>query len=167
MIRRPPRSTLCPYTTLYRSEGGRVDDLECHGGEAVLRVGGPPALVEDGHDGGGEVDRAERVPVGVGVGQGGQPDLTTGTRPVLHVDGRAERLLELGGDEPGPDVGAPAGVVADDHGHRALGEALRAAGGVRAAAAAAGVGAPGHGDAESDRSGGEDYALGTHGNSLR
>src|SRR3712207_7941521 len=27
MIRRPPRSTLFPYTTLFRSVGGRVDGL--------------------------------------------------------------------------------------------------------------------------------------------
>src|ERR1035437_11122575 len=26
MIRRPPRSTLFPYTTLFRSDGGEVDD---------------------------------------------------------------------------------------------------------------------------------------------
>src|SRR2546427_6337332 len=35
MIRRPPRSTLFPYTTLFRSRGvGRVDEREC---EAVAR----------------------------------------------------------------------------------------------------------------------------------
>src|SRR2546426_1397158 len=28
MIRRPPRSTLFPYTTLFRSEGRRRDELE-------------------------------------------------------------------------------------------------------------------------------------------
>src|ERR1035441_5214848 len=27
MIRRPPRSTLFPYTTLFRSLGGKVDDV--------------------------------------------------------------------------------------------------------------------------------------------
>src|SRR2546425_6158466 len=36
MIRRPPRSTLFPYTTLFRSRGGRVAR---HGGEqAAFRV---------------------------------------------------------------------------------------------------------------------------------
>src|SRR2546428_8721795 len=28
MIRRPPRSTLFPYTTLFRSEGRRADDVQ-------------------------------------------------------------------------------------------------------------------------------------------
>src|SRR3712207_7222339 len=39
MIRRPPRSTLFPYTTLFRSAGpgGRVDECEGHG--AAFRVG--------------------------------------------------------------------------------------------------------------------------------
>src|SRR3712207_7583743 len=31
MIRRPPRSTLFPYTTLFRSQGGAVDMPEVHG----------------------------------------------------------------------------------------------------------------------------------------
>src|SRR3712207_7142381 len=32
MIRRPPRSTLFPYTTLFRSHGGRVAQREPEGG---------------------------------------------------------------------------------------------------------------------------------------
>src|SRR2546421_9588206 len=31
MIRRPPRSTLFPYTTLFRSLGGKVRNLKNHG----------------------------------------------------------------------------------------------------------------------------------------
>src|SRR2546422_3301896 len=31
MIRRPPRSTLFPYTTLFRSAGGALDVFRCHG----------------------------------------------------------------------------------------------------------------------------------------
>src|SRR3712207_8994094 len=39
MIRRPPRSTLFPYTTLFRSHGrGRAG---CSGGEPRRRGGGP------------------------------------------------------------------------------------------------------------------------------
>src|SRR3712207_1130655 len=37
MIRRPPRSTLFPYTTLFRSGGG--DDDGVPGGQALLREG--------------------------------------------------------------------------------------------------------------------------------
>src|SRR3712207_8348954 len=46
MIRRPPRSTLFPYTTLFRSEGrkderlgAKVDHLLHHGLHAVAAVG--------------------------------------------------------------------------------------------------------------------------------
>src|SRR3712207_7964752 len=44
MIRRPPRSTLFPYTTLFRSPRGRlerdgVQDRRLHGGQGRLREG--------------------------------------------------------------------------------------------------------------------------------
>src|SRR5687768_18323124 len=38
MIRRPPRSTLFPYTTLFRSAGGRDDADAGHGGGLDFRV---------------------------------------------------------------------------------------------------------------------------------
>src|ERR1039458_4012113 len=40
MIRRPPRSTLFPYTTLFRSEsiGDRAQHRPCHLGDVVRRV---------------------------------------------------------------------------------------------------------------------------------
>src|SRR5258708_31092939 len=54
MIRRPPRSTLFPYTTLFRSEGGR------HGGdrrvEAVLE---DQALAADPRGAAGRTTRSE------------------------------------------------------------------------------------------------------------
>src|SRR2546422_10604895 len=49
MIRRPPRSTLFPYTTLFRSQGGELEQAHDHGnGRGVghvellegLRIGG-------------------------------------------------------------------------------------------------------------------------------
>src|SRR5690242_20749812 len=40
MIRRPPRSTLFPYTTLFRSAGGGNGTLLCHGRTYRLTVGG-------------------------------------------------------------------------------------------------------------------------------
>src|SRR3712207_8324585 len=43
MIRRPPRSTLFPYTTLFRSVGDEVPGL---GDDR--RVGHPPALQQEG-----------------------------------------------------------------------------------------------------------------------
>src|SRR3712207_8678204 len=42
MIRRPPRSTLFPYTTLFRSEGGLTDDEVAgfeQAGAVALRMG--------------------------------------------------------------------------------------------------------------------------------
>src|SRR5258705_10165646 len=44
MIRRPPRSTLFPYTTLFRSVGGRIPALEREGYDVVHVEG-----VGDGH----------------------------------------------------------------------------------------------------------------------
>src|SRR3712207_7344541 len=40
MIRRPPRSTLFPYTTLFRSNGTNVDDRADNGRAAALAGGG-------------------------------------------------------------------------------------------------------------------------------
>src|SRR3712207_8966343 len=46
MIRRPPRSTLFPYTTLFRSRGaqhrarGHIDRFACNGDEGAGRKGG-------------------------------------------------------------------------------------------------------------------------------
>src|SRR3712207_7269400 len=45
MIRRPPRSTLFPYTTLFRSEGGHLADAR------VVRAGPADADVEGVLDG--------------------------------------------------------------------------------------------------------------------
>src|SRR3712207_8305114 len=61
MIRRPPRSTLCPYTTLFRSrrrvEGGRPAlPHRPARGRAAVRHGRP--LVQDWHDPGGGAGRA-------------------------------------------------------------------------------------------------------------
>src|SRR5258708_8688381 len=45
MIRRPPRSTLFPYTTLFRSGLRLLHDRDPHASwEAWRRVHGPPAL---------------------------------------------------------------------------------------------------------------------------
>src|SRR3712207_8970945 len=52
MIRRPPRSTLFPYTTLFRSGPGEVDVLE-HAASRLLRLErlhGPHTVVIDNDD---------------------------------------------------------------------------------------------------------------------
>src|SRR5260221_9728567 len=51
MIRRPPRSTLFPYTTLFRSQPGIIGDVVIallHGGK---RIGGEEVLHRVGHEG--------------------------------------------------------------------------------------------------------------------
>src|SRR5437588_3674545 len=50
MMRRPPRSTLFPYTTLFRSGGGNEVDVTQHRGTAV--AGGDAAVVERRYRGG-------------------------------------------------------------------------------------------------------------------
>src|SRR5256885_8572828 len=54
MIRRPPRSTLFPYTTLFRSQGGPVSGLLRAAAAAVetLRAGvrGPAGALRSGRD---------------------------------------------------------------------------------------------------------------------
>src|SRR3712207_8073652 len=48
MIRRPPRSTLFPYTTLFRSDGaGRREDVLPVGVVRVVREGGRQLGVQD------------------------------------------------------------------------------------------------------------------------
>src|SRR2546430_10886194 len=47
MIRRPPRSTLFPYTTLFRSEDARLDALGVAGLEVSLEVGERQPRVHD------------------------------------------------------------------------------------------------------------------------
>src|SRR3712207_9025332 len=75
MIRRPPRSTLLPYTTLFRSEEVRAEEVLVLDGPRgpVLRVleeqgahhrvavaGGEPGLrVDVGHEPVAELDRSE------------------------------------------------------------------------------------------------------------
>src|SRR3712207_7350110 len=62
MIRRPPRSTLFPYTTLFRSVGDVRGD-RMGGGQLVLRVG--PRLL-----GVGERRPGRRVLGGLGLAEG-------------------------------------------------------------------------------------------------
>src|SRR2546427_7561006 len=56
MIRRPPRSTLFPYTTLFRSFPANVRRAESLGGVVCRSRGTPPAL--------GHLDRAEQLVCG-------------------------------------------------------------------------------------------------------
>src|SRR2546427_8057249 len=76
MIRRPPRSTLFPYTTLFRSYVGRG------GGGARGRRGVPPR-----HDNGGRGACSDRGGVARDAGQSSQ-----GGRGPGHRDRKSTRL---------------------------------------------------------------------------
>src|ERR1035438_6401224 len=125
MIRRPPRSTLFPYTTLFRSveRGGAAghEDLFQHGkilGEAAVAALLAGAVAGHQHAGGIQAGLAEEADLGsahAGVGPvvegGDEGDEPTGmsyrivveggdiggrgSAPAL-VDGRAETGIEIG-----------------------------------------------------------------------
>src|SRR3989442_10277290 len=123
MIRRPPRSTLFPYTTLFRSQagGGRGFHPDSHG-EGISIEGG------DGGDGdvltqavegqgtadlaggpGGAVYQAAGVPVAGGIG--GRGSTTVIERPIAHQPhggqgSRSEHLIRQN-DIAGAHVRAP------------------------------------------------------------
>src|SRR2546425_3916251 len=50
MIRRPPRSTLFPYTTLFRSEGGGLARTGREQGHRALEIDLVPDVVQAVHD---------------------------------------------------------------------------------------------------------------------
>src|SRR2546421_8837498 len=62
MIRRPPRSTLFPYTTLFRSKGLRLGPL----GEVVHRPAGGDLAIEDGGRALDHLDAIDRDGIDVG-----------------------------------------------------------------------------------------------------
>src|SRR3712207_3355595 len=89
MIRRPPRSTLFPYTTLFRS--GVVDAVESYGRESLL------LLVEG--------DELAQVHVGEGVAGDYHEGVVEPVRQALHAAGRAlELFLPAQGDGHAVDL---------------------------------------------------------------
>src|SRR2546430_3471241 len=90
MIRRPPRSTLFPYTTLFRPGKGAPDQVAVAPGQArrIAHKGGPGGVPQD--------DRPRRV--------------VDGDR---HVTEAIDQALDAGGDVRG-DVGLPRRCLAGD-----------------------------------------------------
>src|SRR3712207_7001834 len=84
MIRRPPRSTLFPYTTLFRSGGG---GLELVVGPGV--GGGLDELLGDEEPGGGR----GRVAAHLGVQLGGEGELVLDRQGVGRVQDRKSTRL--------------------------------------------------------------------------
>src|ERR1039457_1328901 len=105
MIRRPPRSTLFPYTTLFRSSldaghrGEHVDHVNTGAGHDAERGRGPYTAV----DVAAAVYQDRLVPAGNGAGGDdgvGQPGLRG---PVPAENYPAARVI-VDGDDPGPPV---------------------------------------------------------------
>src|SRR2546430_9268934 len=109
MIRRPPRSTLFPYTTLFRSGRGAHDsrapaDGADHRSDDQDRRQDLPA----GSEAGAPAVAAGRAPPpmgaarkNAGLGFGGQDT------PPIARRGRREALLSPGGSPPPPPPAAP------------------------------------------------------------
>src|SRR5258708_33582189 len=111
MIRRPPRSTLFPYTTLFRSAFGRERTLELEHGDGSCRPLVPQCAGDQHHDGKGFLHRrqfvrllASRGPLAVaragaslhgGLIGGGtdRPDVRGKSRSVWHGAGLVRRAL--------------------------------------------------------------------------
>src|SRR3989442_8787657 len=81
MIRRPPRSTLFPYTTLFRSALDAVEALHCRRG---LGIGGEPVDGVGREEGDAPVRDAALESGGVVPGHGARPTVTRG-RPARSV----------------------------------------------------------------------------------
>src|SRR3989454_1071684 len=110
MIRRPPRSTLFPYTTLFRSDGRVLGDGHGGGGGAGGAFVGGVALVrrDDGvgaHGGRAVADRAGLHLAGAGERADGE---TGGVSP-LGISDAVFGLERRGGDRVGDGGGAGEG----------------------------------------------------------
>src|SRR3712207_1536355 len=116
MIRRPPRSTLFPYTTLFRSLQRRDGGLRGGHVAEVVHLGDPPELVEvdllhrppDADAGHGDegvdpaeagLGRVDQRPDGGLVGDVGGDGDRLRALPRELLDQRAEGLLPPGGDD--------------------------------------------------------------------
>src|SRR5258708_33033993 len=85
MIRRPPRSTLFPYTTLFRSELLEFDE-----GEVGFDAGGVAVHEEaDGAGGGDDGGLGVAVAVAFAAGEGAVPGFSGGAEELVREIGRA------------------------------------------------------------------------------
>src|SRR3712207_7437199 len=80
MMRRPPRSTLFPYTTLFRSASGGAAGPSTASAPGLLLL--RPALAQRGHDALGQPAR-------------GHQERGVGDHPVLGADRSEEHTSEL------------------------------------------------------------------------
>src|SRR3712207_9043852 len=104
MIRRPPRSTLFPYTTLFRSNGHAI----AHGGYVFLLADTAFACACNSHGpvtvaAGGRIFFPRPVPAGGGVGGAAPPRAPRGGGGALPEEGSGGG----GGGAPGPPRAAP------------------------------------------------------------
>src|SRR2546425_7038615 len=106
MIRRPPRSTLFPYTTLFRSHRTPLPRVFVHGGEIELE----PLETRRGPLGGVEVDvEAEHHQR---VDERGRARDRVGSEDELGVIREQDAVPRVGGDELDPQLPWERGVLA-------------------------------------------------------
>src|SRR5258708_39383579 len=109
MIRRPPRSTLFPYTTLFRSQAAVIDIAAVRGDLAAAieraRVAGAGVLACDAETD-ADLERAVRALLlrGRPLLLGGSPGLACALRRVLGTEQAGRRLRP-----PGPPARPGAG----------------------------------------------------------
>src|SRR2546422_8141894 len=103
MIRRPPRSTLFPYTTLFRSHvGDRDHDAYRH---ELRRVEGEIPIQARIDNERRRRRRQQRVAVGLGLEDVLRADVAGGARAILHDDGLAPLERQLLADNAPNEVG--------------------------------------------------------------
>src|SRR6266480_7892703 len=115
MIRRPPRSTLFPYTTLFRSGRGGVDPLVVPRGGAAPRSadgsrttgprapGGESAAADPRPDG-------RRAGTGPGYGGDGRPDPRDRSRAAILLALAQHHSRRRGRQRPQRGTRAPEGI---------------------------------------------------------
>src|SRR2546426_8279483 len=121
MIRRPPRSTLFPYTTLFRSVGVRhvpadrevvahaVLTLQPHG-RALVVVVRPDHVTPVVHPLAGQIEQGAVVPAGDGeVVVRDVPRLEQISEVIVDRSPRRQRCAPAAGRQPTPDGGTRGG----------------------------------------------------------
>src|SRR2546422_11748816 len=101
MIRRPPRSTLFPYTTLFRSLGALFADWGIPTAAALIGLRGLGLELVASGGGRTGLDVAKAIALGARVAGGALPGF-----PAYQEGGRRA----AGGFSARPPAGAPAGV---------------------------------------------------------
>src|SRR2546422_8756994 len=118
MIRRPPRSTLFPYTTLFRSRADQALQAAARGGRLLARRRAAPDAAAHLRHGVVLEGRPRGVPAAARGGEEARPPpARQAARPVFDPGGRRARTRLLA--PQGRDSGVPARAAPRRPEHRA------------------------------------------------